>query len=887
MSLRWLHGACFAAALAFSGPPSPALAQATAVAATETVFITGSRIRRIDVEEALPVVRISREEIEHSGAVTLEQLLWRLPANVNAVNEARSVGEVTRPGVSSANLRGLGGGSTLVLLDGRRLANHAFDGEAVDLGAIPLAAVERVEVLSDGASAIYGTDAIGGVINIILRKNFTGVQISGGGMVTQHGGGSWRQAGLDAGAGDLVRDGYNLLAALHVQHQHRLQARQREFARTAQRPEIGLDALHGSTFPANIVDRPGRRILNPALAVGCAPPTSLPFRSFPFLTPACGEDPAAWTDLLPEAERASALLRGTWRAGAAFDVYAEALLSRSRLEMLTPPMQVLPVGNAAGPPLYPAGGPYYPSTFAAANGLSGDLVLAYRADELGPRLNTVSGEAQRYVLGAQGRLDGWDVDAAFVYSANTQEQAYAGSWLYLSRLIPALRTGLINPWGPSSPEGEALLASTVFSGTPQTAQATTSLVSAAASRTLTALPAGPLMLALGGEARRERLSYIWDPGVLLNGFAPVGNVQQSKRGHRDVQALHAEIELPIMRGLDAQVALRTDHYSDVGITTNPKVALRWRLQPQLLLRSSWGRGFRAPPLYALDAPAGVTRLVAGRPDPVRCPVTKTVDDCFIVVQAYAGGNPNLRPETSVQQSTGLVWQPARDLSVTLDHWHQRQQGIIAPLAVEVALGSATQFADRIIRGPVDPARPDLPGPIVGLDLSPINLGTTLTRGVDVAVQWTPRPQPWGQLRTGLQGTYVARHDSQLDGVQFVPLVGTAEYAAPVQRWRSTLTLDWTFGALGATLAHTYSAGYIDQFPGADGLPRRVSPTTLWDLQVRLAAPGGWRWSVGIQNLFDRDPPASNQQRSAQLGYNPQLSSPIGRSLVLQGTYSFR
>jgi iron complex outermembrane recepter protein len=869
------------------GSPPVAVGQERPDPAPDRVTITGSQIRRIDLETGLPVIRIDRNEIERSGAATVGQLLWRLPANVNAFNEARSVGEVTRPGITSANLRGLGGGSTLVLLDGRRLANHAFDGEAVDLGAIPLAAVDRIEVLTDGASAIYGTDAIGGVINIILRKDYTGGQVSGGGMVAQHGGGSRRQAGFDIGRGDLARDGYNLLVALHLQRQRSLQASQRGFARTAQQLDIGLDALHGSTFPANIIDRPGGRILNPFLAAGCAPPTSLPFRPFPFRTPACGADPAVWTDLLPEVDRAGALLRGSWRVDTTLDVFAEALLSRNRLETRAAPAAVVPVGNSAGPPLYPAGGPHYPSAFAAANGLSGDLVLAYRADELGPRLNTVRGEAQRYVLGAQGRLDAWDAEAAFVHSANTQEQSYGGSWLYTNRLIPALRTGLINPWGPSSPEGLALLASTTFQGTPQAARATTTLTSVAASRALATLPAGPLMFGLGGEARRERLSYVWDPAVLLNGFAPISNVPQSKTGQREVHALHAEVEVPVVRDVDAQIAVRSDRYSDFGTTTNPKVALRWRLQPQLLLRGSWGRGFRAPPLYALDAPAGVTQLVAGLPDPLRCPATNARDDCLIIVQAYAGGNPNLRPETSVQHSAGLVWQPTRSVAVTLDHWHIRQQGVIAPLDDQIALGNPTRFADRIRRGPVDPARPDLPGPIVGLDLSPINLGTTITRGVDLRAQWTPHGQPWGQLRLGMQGTYVTRHDAQLDGVHFLPQAGTAQFADPVPRWRSTFTLDWNRGAWGASIAHHYSAGYVDQFPGVDGQPRRVSGTASWDLWVRLAASDAWRWSVGIQNVFDRNPPASNQQRTAQHGYNPSLSDPTGRGFVLQATHTFR
>jgi iron complex outermembrane recepter protein len=524
---------------------------ASGASAQQQVIVTGTAIRRIDAEGALPVQRLTREDIERSGAFALEQLLTRLPANVNAFGEASSVGEVTRPGISSINLRGLGAGSTLVLLDGRRLANHAFDGEAVDLGAIPLAAIERIEVLTDGASAVYGSDAIAGVVNIVLRKDFTGVRASAGVSVTQHGGAGGRQAGVDAGAGDLARDGFNLLAALQFSARERLRSSERTFARTGLREDIGLDALSGATFPANIVDRPGERILNPTFAAGCTPPASLPHRPFPYRTPACGTDEALWTDLLPETERTNALLRATRRVGPALEIYVESLLARSRIESQTPPMPVLPIGNAAGTPFYPAGGPYYPSAFAAANGLSGHLVLAWRADELGPRRNTVVGSAQRHALGLLGRHEGWEIDAALVHSANQQRHHYGGGWLYAGRVIPALRTGLINPFGPSSPEGLELLRSTVFNGTPQTARGATTLVSAVASRDVGALPAGPLMLALGAELRRERLSYTWEPSVLLSGFAPVDSVQQSKRGGREVQALTGELAWPIAPGLDA------------------------------------------------------------------------------------------------------------------------------------------------------------------------------------------------------------------------------------------------------------------------------------------------------------------------------------------------
>ncbi len=176
----------------------------------ERVVVTGSHIPQTDLEGPAPVQIISRDEIERSGVTTVEQLLERVPANVNGITAAQSVGNATQPGLAAANLRGLGAGSTLVLLNGRRLSNYAFNGEAIDLNTIPLAAIDRVEVLKDGASAIYGTDAIAGVVNFILRRNYRGVSASGSIDITQHGGGNAGQASLAAGTGDPDRDGYNV-----------------------------------------------------------------------------------------------------------------------------------------------------------------------------------------------------------------------------------------------------------------------------------------------------------------------------------------------------------------------------------------------------------------------------------------------------------------------------------------------------------------------------------------------------------------------------------------------------------------------------------------------------------------------------------------------------
>jgi iron complex outermembrane receptor protein len=258
-----------------------------------------------------------------------------------------------------------------------------------------------------------------------------------------------------------------------------------------------------------------------------------------------------------------------------------------------------------------------------------------------------------------------------------------------------------------------------------------------------------------------------------------------------------------------------------------------------------------------------------------------------VVPGYAGGNPDLQPETSTQRSVGLVWQATAGMAVGVDYWNIRLDGMIAPLEAANALKYHAQFSDRILRGPIDPAYPDLPGPIVGLNLSPINLGTTKTSGLDAFFNWSAPTQAWGQLRAGLQGTYVARYDTQIDGVQYVSIVGSAVVSPPIPRWRSALTVDWNLGAWGSTVSQLYSSSYTDQFPGPDGAPRKVGPTLSTDLQVRYAGLAAWNWAVGIRNLFDRDPPASNQGRSAQVGYNPQLSSPLGRAYYLRGVWTFK
>lgn len=845
----------------------------------ERVIITGSRLPQIEGETALPVQIITREEIERSGITTPAQLLELVPANVNSFNDAMAVDSGARPGLSAVNLRGLGGGATLVLINGRRLANYAFDGARVDVNSIPLAAIDRVEILKDGASAIYGSDAIAGVINFILRKDYTGAEVSGYGSITQHGGGETWLASSTIGFGSLAADRYNAFVTATFQKNEALRAAERDISRTGYRPEIGLIGLSFLTFPANIVDLPRRRLVNPTYAEGCAPPISLPRPPRE-----CGFDSPSTIDLLPEVERGSILGRASWRLNPNTDLFAEALHSRNRFEKRIAPPSIMPM-TPFGQLLYPVSGPFYPTAFAGANGLSGNLLLAYRAVELGRRINIITSDAQRFVVGAEGDLAQWNYSASVIYSRNTQEDEYLNGWVYASRLVPAMRTGLINPFGPSGPEGQALLASTAYSGTPHTAKGTTSAFNVFASRNIAQLPAGPLALAIGGDVRREKLSNDWDPS-LLSGDPLLFSTPRSVEGSRSVYALFAELGVPIMRGLEAQLALRYDHNSDFGSTTNPKIALRWQPIRPLLLRGAWGTGFRAPPLYDLYQ-VPYSAGVIGFRDPVRCPVTGAIDDCEVVAPSTTGGNRELRPEESTQWYAGLVFEPTRGLTLGLDYWNIKIENVIEALRLDVALQSYDQFSFRFIRGPVDPAFPNLPGPILNFDGTRINIDSRKTSGIDASIVWNTPKFDWGTLRLSVLGTYVMQWTATVGGVDMVSL-GSDAFVNAIPRWRTWSTLNWNRGFWGATLSHAYVASYTDQFPGANGAPRDVGSFMTWDVQGTYSGFRRWRLAAGIRNLLDEDPPASNRFTSSyQVGFNPQLHSPLGRLFYLRATYAFK
>ena len=350
--------------------------------------------------------------------------------------------------------------------------------------------------------------------------------------------------------------------------------------------------------------------------------------------------------------------------------------------------------------------------------------------------------------------------------------------------------------------------------------------------------------------------------------------------------------MPIARGLELQLAARYDHYSDFGDTVNPKIALRWQPVKSLLLRTSWGKGFRAPNLYDLHTP--LSRFFAfGFSDPVRCPVTNGPLDCEASFSVAGGGNPNLQPETSEQFNAGVLWEPLPGLSLGADYWRIGKEDTISRLGEDIIFQNFARFAPtNIIRGAVDPAFPDLPGPIETVLVWQQNLGRLRTSGIDVDVKWRGPATRIGRFDVAFDGTYYIEWKAQPDGSDYVSGLGRAQSVAggPFPRWKHRASLDWSFGPWGATLGQTYQSGYVDSNADRAGNPlpnmRRVAGYDIWDLDARYTGFRNLTLTLGVKNVRDRAPPFTNLQRFP-VGFDPTYADPRGRMFYGAVRYAFK
>ena len=912
--------------------PSIAFGQtAPAPAKMEKVEITGSSIKRIDAETALPVTVLKREDIERTGAVSTEELVKQLTAlsSGGSLTTAAGAAGYTGGNIATVSLRGLGGGRTLILINGRRTSVYgggagADAGSSVDINSIPLAAIERVEVLKDGASAIYGSDAIAGVVNFILRKDFTGVEGTlNYGQPVRSAHGADKRASVFAGFGTLAEQGYNINFNASVESITPIIGSERAYA-TRLNPGQFNDLTSAITFPGNIVlyNQPGGRLVNPAFP-NCGPTSTIS----PFNPTRCSFDNSTYGSIQPQSDRGSIMLNGRVALGSDTEAYFEGNYNQNKTTTNTQPVPifstVLPASNpynaifrnmvatqypdavkynfGAGNVLLPPSSPYYPTAFAAANGIAGlPLQVAYRDAVSGPRKTRDIAEATRMVTGLKGTIAGWDFDTGILYSESRISEIELSGYTQYSKGLPVLNSGVINPFGPTIDQNAvAALRAAGFTGTAFKSRTSLLGLDAKASRELFKLPAGSVGLAVGAEVRKETFAYSPSLAIQTGDIAGIGGNTLPVSAKRNVESVYAEINVPLLKSLETDFAVRYDNYERVGDTINPKASVRWQPTKELLFRSAVGTGFRAPSLTDLYSAQGGSVAANGTRDPIRCPDPKTGNpsDCNFQFQTVTGGNPNLKPEKSLSYTVGVVFEPTRDISLSLDAFRVNLKDAIVTGGLNYTYflsnaARANQYAAFINRGAPDGNASGV-GPIVTIQQTNANLFKSQLAGVDVDAKYLLRLPNAQKATFRMSGTYMGKYDVQGPNGSYSSILDQAISASGggvVLRWKHVASVTYETGPWNASLAQNYQKSYTDTAANRApaGTPiRNVASYQTFDGQVVYSGFKSTKLTVGIKNLFDRDPPYTNNASNFLGGYDVSYADVRGRFGYITATYSFK
>jgi outer membrane receptor protein involved in Fe transport len=859
------------------------------------VVITGTIIRGTGPAGA-SVATINRKEMDRSTRATVADIVALIPQNSGGTGtDAAVFGLTDRTSqnsslASSPNLRGLGSDATLTLINGRRQAGSGGRANFADLSSVPLAAVERIEILKDGASAIYGSDAVGGVVNVILKNDFRGANtrlrsgIGEGGspannQASQVVGTTWKTGGI--------------LAAYEYDYRGSLASADRAATRSADlRPLGGNDWRLYYSAPATILSYdPVARAYVPGFAVPTYTdrPTSQDFMPGSNL-----ENQFALSDTLPSQERHSTFLRVRQHAFQGVELFGEARWSRRQFAYASSPSSSLFVVTAANP------------YFASPDGSPFSVVAYSFGDDLGAARATGWADSASLTGGVTADLgSSWQLDTYYLFSreragdrtTNTVNSTALSEALGTSPDDPATpfraaRDGYFNPYGSGMSNNETVLR---FIGSGHSGAWRRSSLSTAVAKLdgpLFRVPAGSLRVAIGGAWRRETLSS--NGYNFVSGTAPTPTL--SAYAGRSIGAGFGEVSLPVFdqdAGFGAgrlrmSAAVRYESYSDFGGTTNPKIGATWSLSRALELRGSWGTSFRAPALPEVYSPFRVTPTQLSSPSGATLPVL-----------ILSGGNQGLRPETADTLSFGVVLKPAAGLRLDVGYFRTVFDDRIDRPGIQNVTRALTDPTLAPFVSLIDPANnpADLvrvealaadPGAIdVGyfpltsyraiIDGRYVNTRKVAVEGLDVDLSGSADVLG-GTLTANVGAAYLFRFSQQLTPA--APVNDISSTVGYPSKLKARSSVDWSGGPFGLTLSSTY----VDSYRNTDFAPApRVGSWMTFDLQIRarVGGDGGFTFSLDARNLFDRAPPFVN--RSSGVGYDPANADVLGRNISVQVT----
>ncbi len=910
--------ALFAAAIVGVAPVAAHAQDAAQPTTLDRVEVTGSNISRGDMETASPVQVVTRAEIDRTGKASIAEYLQTLTTD-GAGTIPKTFGTGFAGGGSGISLRGLGAGSTLVLLNGRRTAPYglADDGQKVftDLSTIPMDAVERVEVLKDGASAIYGSDAIAGVVNIILRKEFTGVTVRSSYGVSGEGDGQQAKASATFGFGNLSEDRYNVFFNIEASQTDEIQVADR-----ADRKWIGTgDArrwgysqtkrfMNGFILGADADGSPVGNVKNPVSGQYMSLPGCEKFSTIAQTDPGggCLWQAGQFNSLTPEEKYVNLFGRATFVLSDNFEAYVEAGYSKKKNTFVNTP------SDASGAWGYPGGpvngdsgdgavvlGPNHPD-----NPFPGQAAnLRYTAFDVGPRVIRTDSEFSRFLAGVKGTAGAWDVDVAYLHSQSDLTNTRDGFLRY-----SAVRDALSNGTGPGGywrlGQNANLNSQALYDYISPTIHAdgktTLDLFDVKGSRSLMDLKGGALGVAFGAEWRRQKAEL--KPQTYTDAGDIIGLGYSAYEGTQEVAAGYAEIVAPVLESLELSGAVRYDSYKGGDSATTPKFGVKWSPLKQLSLRATYAEGFRAPN-PAESGKGGLAGFTAAA-DPVRCPGGNpapggSVRDCDIQIAVITSPNPDLKPEESKSYTVGLVFEPTASTTVTLDGWQIKRTNEINVETTDAAIA-----AGKVIRSDNNLPGQANTGTLLAALANYVNSASTTVRGIDLDVRQGFDLDSAGKLNLDLQWSHITTFErEELDGssLEFAGTHGNCDVTncigTPKDRINFGATWElgnWSLSGVVnyiASFKNVRAEGDVCASRYADGSPApggcRIPSFTTVDLSSRWKAKDGVEVFGSIQNLTDKIAPLDPLTYGA-INYNPMHSSgAIGRYFTVGVKYNFQ
>jgi len=895
------------------------MAQATpapAESTVEEVVVTGTHIKGLDTEGAVQVVQINRDDIEASGATSPIEILQQLSqtgggSGTFSTATSGALSSSTPVGAAGVSLRGLGASSTLVLVNGRRVSVSSFakgQESFVDVNSIPLSAIERVEVLPSGAAATYGADAVAGVVNFVLRDDFTGSEVT-----LTHGNST---AGTDEGKYNLNwvwgREGENshTMVVVDLFSRNAMYDRDRKLTANSVRPsQQGIYPSFNDLFLTYYDQTEGP-------ASGGCPEDQFGFGN---LGDYCEFNTNAVAATQDEYESASVVATFNYDISDNLEWFNTLMLQTSESRGTSSP------ANFSRAPFDPES-PYWPEALKAdlveEGSFHPDFPTTDFSDFYGypifawgkfpdARAVEVENEAMRLVSGLRGEVNDWNWEVAAnmgrseseqrgisgLYKADAFYNASVGNLCTDGTTVDRWDVDLARP-GASFGAGETCedLGKTTawynpFGGQVDQIAEMDSLIRTDAKRggksnlyaidgnisgSWIELPAGTVQVAFGGEFRRE--SVVDTPSgdavsTTLNPEPILGFSSTSADAARNQWAVYMEQMIPLASTTELQFALRYDHYDNFGGDTNPKIALRHAFNDAIIFRSNWSTSFRAPSL----AQVGAGTLLSSYS--VDCSVTPVacdglVDESGESLLSEDVSNDDLQPETATTWGAGFLLKPTADTEITVDYWNIEHENLIGVEEDDFILRAFGGDFPVVGEGELPTGQPGLEvagGFVVDAHFQLSNLGWQKTNGVDVAFTQYFDTENWGSFRFTLDGTYLNEFDKlPSDALGIVKEAGNYTYP----RWLANSSLRWRYEDWSSTLSARYTHSYMD-----DPSPRvldavfeegneyfasrvdidsdgnvEVDSWLTFDLRVARDFDNGSWLSLRVNNLLDEEPP---------------------------------